>query len=249
MKFPYGVSNFEKLRTEGYFYVDKTRYIEVLEQLAEDHIVILRSRRFGKTLFANMLGWYYDRLHADQFEKIFKGTYIYDHSTPQRSSYMMLTFNFSGINTETLENANQGFLGEVRSSVDVFLGHYSPHFSTEECQEILQKQKPNDIVNELFKKVEKKELGRCVYVIIDEYDHFANNILSQGKEMFKDLVKTDGYVRPYIPEEFPDLVSSSEQHTNADVKGSIHAIPALWKDQQILLYERSAVLYPKAQTQ
>jgi hypothetical protein len=56
MKLPYGIANFEKIRTEGYFYVDKTRYIDILENLPESHIVLLRSRRFGKTLFANMLG-------------------------------------------------------------------------------------------------------------------------------------------------------------------------------------------------
>lgn len=110
MKFPYGNANFEKIRTEGYFYVDKTQYIEVLENLPESHIVILRSRRFGKTLFCNMLGWYYDKLHIDRFEELFHGTYISDHLTPRRNTYMMLTFNFSGLNTQTLENAIESML-------------------------------------------------------------------------------------------------------------------------------------------
>lgn len=197
MKFPYGSSKFDQLRTEGYFYVDKTRYIELLESLPEKHIVILRSRRFGKTLFANMLGWYYDQLHADRFESLFKGTYIYDHPTPKRSSYMLLSFNFSGINTETLENANQGFLTRVRADVRLFMVRYRNHLTKEDLQRVVSRETPNDILYELFETLSEKGLAQCVYIIIDEYDHFANNILSQGKEMFKNLVKTDGYVRPF----------------------------------------------------
>lgn len=197
MKFPYGTSNFEKIRTEGYFYVDKTRYIELLENMPESSVVILRSRRFGKTLFANMLGWYYNQLAAGQFDALFKGTYIHDHPTPKRNAYMILSFNFSGINTQTLENANKGFTNEVHSKVRLFTGRYHKYFSTDERQHILQRETPNDILNALFDDINEKGLGKCLFVIIDEYDHFANNILSQGKEMFKDLVKTDGYVRPF----------------------------------------------------
>ncbi len=61
MKLPYGESSFEKIRTKGYHYVDKTRYIELLETQPESYVMILRSRRFGKTLFCDMLGRYYDR--------------------------------------------------------------------------------------------------------------------------------------------------------------------------------------------
>jgi hypothetical protein len=197
MKLSYGVSSFEKLRSEGYFYVDKTKYMEILENLPESCVVLLRPRRFGKTLFANMLGYYYDRLHPEKFDPLFKGTYIHDHPTPKRNSYMILKFNFSGINTETLQNANEGFMVEVRSRVNVFLGIYSHYFSTDETDRILKQAKPNDMLSDLFSSIEKKQLGKSVYVIIDEYDHFANNILSQGKEMFKDLVRTDGYVRPF----------------------------------------------------
>ena len=59
MKLPYGESSFEKIQSGGYFYVDKTRYIELLETEAESYIIMLRSRRFGKTLFCNMLGCFH----------------------------------------------------------------------------------------------------------------------------------------------------------------------------------------------
>lgn len=197
MKLPYGLSNFEQIRTEGYYYIDKTPYIERLENQPERHLLYLRSRRFGKSLFCNMLEWYYDRRHDHRFAELFKGTYIHDHPTPRRNSYMMLTFDFSGINTQTLENANEGFVQRVKSSLDVFMGFYPDYFSPAESKYILALSKPNDMLSILFDKIRKKGLSKSIYVIIDEYDHFANNILSQGKQMFKDLVKTDGYVRPF----------------------------------------------------
>ncbi len=197
MKLPYGESNFEKIRTGGYHYVDKTRYIEFLETEPKSYVMILRSRRFGKTLFCDMLGCYYDRRHEDRFDELFRGTYIHDHPTPGRNSYMVLTFDFSGINTESLRNANQGFAKVVRGSVDVFMGLYQDHFPPAEQKHILAHSEPNDTLTALFDKIRRKDMGRCVYVIIDEYDHFANNLLSQGKEDFKDLVGTEGYIRPF----------------------------------------------------
>jgi len=197
MKLPYGIANFAKIREEGYFYVDKTRYIEVLENMPESSVVILRSRRFGKTLFANMLSHYYDVQQAGKFEALFRGTYIYDHPTPKHNAYWALYFNFSGITTETLEDANEGFANAVRSQIRLFTGRYKQHFSQTDRKRILQQAKPNEILTALFETLQENGLGRCIYGIIDEYDHFANNILSQGKEMFKDLVRTDGYVRPF----------------------------------------------------
>ena len=197
MKLPYGESSFEKIRTEGYYYVDKTRYLEMLETEPSSYNMMLRSRRFGKTLFCDMLSRYYDRRYEDRFAELFKGAYIYDHPTPNRNSYLVLSFDFSGINTETLRNAAEGFSKVVRGSVDVFMGLYREFFPPAERKHILAQSEPNDILTALFDKIRGRDMGRCVYVIIDEYDHFANNILSQGKENFKDLVGTEGYIRPF----------------------------------------------------
>lgn len=197
MKLPYGLSDFSLLREEGYFYVDKTRYVALLESLPVRHVIFLRPRRFGKTLFANMLGWHYDLNNAQRFEALFKGTHIFDHPTPKRSAYMLLTFNFSGINTETLENANEDFTSKIRNSVHVFINQYLENFTASECRQIIGASRPNEILNGLIETLRGKGTGKKIYAIIDEYDHFSNNILSQGKAIFKELVKTDGYVRPF----------------------------------------------------
>ena len=50
-KLPYGISDYERLVENDYYYVDKTIYIEKLENLAERYIMFLRPRKFGKILF------------------------------------------------------------------------------------------------------------------------------------------------------------------------------------------------------
>ena len=54
-KLPYGISDYERLVENDYYYVDKTMYIEKLENLAERYIMFLRPRKFGKTLFTSTL--------------------------------------------------------------------------------------------------------------------------------------------------------------------------------------------------
>ncbi|MDR2409435.1 MAG: ATP-binding protein [Bacteroidales bacterium] len=65
---PYGNSNFESIRTGNYVYIDKTRYIELLEDEDNKNLFFTRSRKFGKSLFFSMLSNYYDINQADKFE-------------------------------------------------------------------------------------------------------------------------------------------------------------------------------------
>ena len=67
---PYGISNYKTIITEGYAYVDKTMYIRSLEQAGVYHL-FLRPRRFGKSLFTTMLGYYYDIAEKDNFDALF----------------------------------------------------------------------------------------------------------------------------------------------------------------------------------
>ncbi len=71
--------------------------------------MFLRPRKFGKTLFTSTLECYYDKNRADKFEKLFGDTYIGKSPTPNKNRYCVLRFNFSGISTETLEEAIKGF--------------------------------------------------------------------------------------------------------------------------------------------
>ena len=136
-KYPYGISNFETVRTENYYYVDKTEYIEKLEN-DDKYIMVLRPRRFGKSLFLSTLDYYYNKLYANKYEEVFKGTYIYDNPTPLKNKYMVLNLDFSGIDTSTLEETEEVFTEKIKENISAFTEIY-PIFSMQETESIRSK--------------------------------------------------------------------------------------------------------------
>ena len=90
---PYAIADFAILREYGYYYVDKTRYISLLERYSAP--VFLRPRRFGKSLFISTLAYYYDLNEAGRFDSLFGSTYIGSHPTGEQNKYMVLRLDFS----------------------------------------------------------------------------------------------------------------------------------------------------------
>ena len=191
LKMPYGISNYEELVTENYYYVDKTEYIEKLEELPEKRIMFLRPRKFGKTLFTSVLENYYDKNKKDSFEKLYGNTYIGKNTTKLKNSYCILRFNFSGIDTSTEEATIRGFKKEVASSIEVFINRYNLEFHVNKEDEA------ENILDNLFKSFYIQKLQDKIYVIIDEYDHFANELLGFNPEQFRGLVSKNGKVRKW----------------------------------------------------
>ena len=190
-KLPYGISNYEELIEDGYYYVDKTPYIEKLENLPEKKIMFLRPRKFGKTLFTSTLENYYDIKRTDKFEKLFGDTYIGKHPTSLKNSYHILKFNFSGIDTSSEEATIKSFKREVASSIGVFVNRYELDFYINETDEA------EGILDNLIKAFGLQKPEEKIYVIIDEYDHFANELLSFNTGKFKELVSKNGKVRKW----------------------------------------------------
>ena len=190
-KLPYGISDYERLVENDYYYVDKTIYIEKLENIAEPYIMFLRPRKFGKTLFTSVLENYYDLKKADKFEKLYGNTYIGKNPTKLKNTYHILRFNFSGIDTTNEETTILGFKNKVASSIKFFVEKYNLDFfvnSNEEAENIL-----DDLIKAF--KIQKAE--EKIYVIIDEYDHFANELLGFNTNQFKNLVSKNGKVRKW----------------------------------------------------
>ena len=190
-KLPYGISNYEELVEDGYYYVDKTMYIEKLENLAEKRILFLRPRKFGKTLFTSTLENYYDFKKADEFEKLYRNTYIGKNPTKLKNSYHILKFNFSGIDTTNEETTMKGFRKEVASSINVFVQKYGLDFYINTDDEA------ENILDNLIKVFNIQKSKEKIYVIIDEYDHFANELLGFNTNQFKNLVSKNGKVRKW----------------------------------------------------
>ena len=190
-KLPYGISNYEELIEDGYYYVDKTMYIKKLEELAEKRILFLRPRKFGKTLFTSTLENYYDIKKEEKFEKLYGETFIGKNPTKLKNCYHILKFNFSGIDTKSEETTIKGFRKEVSSSIKLFVEKYGIDFFINVDDEA------ENILDNLIKAFGIQKAEEKIYVIIDEYDHFANELLGFNTNQFKNLVSKNGKVRKW----------------------------------------------------
>ena len=190
-KLPYGISNYEELVEDGYYYVDKTMYIEKLENLAEKRILFLRPRKFGKTLFTSTLENYYDILKEEKFEKLYGETYIGKNPTKLKNSYHILKFNFAGIDTTNEETTVKAFKKKTIASINLFVEKYKLDFY------INQDDEAENILDNLIKAFEIQRQNEKIYVIVDEYDHFANELLGFNTNQFKNLVSKNGKVRKW----------------------------------------------------
>ena len=87
------------MRDNGWFYVDKTPFIKLIERETAEHLLFLRPPRFGKSLFLDTVGCYYDKNTTDeQYERWFKDLSIYEHGLREGSharSWHVLHFDFS----------------------------------------------------------------------------------------------------------------------------------------------------------
>ena len=190
-KLPYGISNYQELIEDEYYYVDKTMYIEKLENLAEKRIMFLRPRKFGKTLFTSTLENYYDIKKSDKFEKLFKNTYIGKNPTKLRNTYYILKFNFSGIDTTDNETAMRGFKEKTSITIKGFVEKYGLNFYTNPDLTA------EGLLSDLIEAFKTQKTGEKLYVIIDEYDHFANELLGFNTNQFKNLVSKNGKIRKW----------------------------------------------------
>ena len=190
-KLPNGTSSYEKIIRENRIYVDKTMYIEKIENLSDSSIMFLRPRKFGKTLFTSTLECYYDILKEDKFGELFKDTYIGKNPTVNKNSYHILRFNFSGICTNTIEEAIKGFREKVDLGINRFVNDYVIEFYNN------PEQSTEGLLGSLFEAFRFQKQGEKIYVIIDEYDHFANELLGFRTDEFKNLVSKNGKIRKW----------------------------------------------------
>ncbi len=191
---PYGMADFRAIRREGYLYVDKTRFVRELEN--ERHVFFLRPRRFGKTCWVSILEHYYDRTRKDGFEALFAGTDIGREPTANCSRYAVLRLNFSafGKRLETLEERFEEYChtrlrGMLEANADLF--------PEKLAQRILAPPTMGGRLNELF--LHSERLGVRLYVLIDEYDNFANTILAgEGVAAYHAVTHGSGFFRDFF---------------------------------------------------
>ena len=190
LKIPYGLSNFKQVISEGYVYVDKTAYIAQLEE-AGRYQILLRPRRFGKSLLLSAMEYYYDSAYQADFEALFSQLHIGKHPTPLKSSYQVLFMEFSGISTESEAAIYRAFNTKVRLALELFLERY--HYPQDVVDSIGLCESPHEKMEAFFKAI----IGQKILLLIDEYDHFANAILADDLKLFQSIVGKGGFVRSF----------------------------------------------------
>ena len=122
---PDSISDFELIRNRNLAYIDKTRFIKEYEDLDTYVSLLLRPRRFGKTMFTEILSYYYDKASQPVADKLFKGTWIAAHPTELKNSYHVLKFDFSGIRTaDSVTDAINSFMEQIVAGIADFYTAY-----------------------------------------------------------------------------------------------------------------------------
>ena len=190
---PYGNSDFETIRRANKYYVDKTMFIPALEKY--DYQMFLRPRRFGKSLLLNMLAAYYDIAYKDSFDALFGDLAIGKNPTINHNSYLILKFNFSAVDPDP-EKVNTSFNDLVLQGLTKFCIKYKDLLPEGTAALIGSQKESNTAYTILSDTVQLA--GHHIYVLIDEYDNFANTMLADNENNYNTLTHGDGFFRLFF---------------------------------------------------
>ena len=174
-KIPYGVINWAEIVRECLF-VDNTAYIRELEKCKTP--VFLRPKRFGKSVVCSMLAHYYDVGLKDRFDELFGMTDIGRNPTPLRNSFLVLQFDFSTVQVGTLAQIERNFWENVKGAVGSFAVRYG---KLADWSKVHTATGPADCIDKVREVIRDNGLPP-LYVIIDEYDNFTNELVVSGRD-------------------------------------------------------------------
>ena len=195
VKLPVGIENFKEIRSNGYYYVDKTKLIEQLFDSRGKVNLFTRPRRFGKTLNMSMLQYFFE---IGTEPELFNGLYISKNKNicnEHMGKYPVIFVTLKGIEGLSFDEAKKRFIGLIKREAERF---YFLSDSTalhdidkEKYNRLLQMTESEDdsyvftsslrALSELLcKHFEKKTV-----ILIDEYDVPLDKAFQHGyyKEM------------------------------------------------------------------
>ena len=194
LKFPYGLRNFYDLITENYFYVDRTAHIRVIEDFGRE-LIFLRPRRFGKSLLLSMLENYYDIAKADEFERLFGHLAIGKNPTPRHNRYFVMTWDFSLVKAQgDITVIEKALYDHVNNAIDEFATRYENWLKRKIRID------PNNAISSFESLLTAvKQSGHRLYLLIDEYDNFANELMighhKETPSRYETLLSGEGIVK------------------------------------------------------
>lgn len=194
-KVPYGIANYAELVCKNSYFVDKTAYIAKLEGI--ENAVFLRPRRFGKSLLCTTLHSYYDVAQAGDFDELFGHTWIGQHPTPSHNQYIIIHFDFSPVSIgKTIEEIEQSFRAQCNVKLEMLRYYYEPLLDG--LPTMSENAPVADNLEKFLAFVANKRLPR-VYIIIDEYDNFANQLITSYRDhLYRELTADTSFLKAFF---------------------------------------------------
>ena len=194
LKIPYGISDFRRIRNEGYYYVDKTQFLAQMES-RNSFIFFVRPRRFGKSLFLSMMECYYDLNEKKNFKKLFGGLWLGSHPTENANRFMILKLDFSKVGG-TGEVLQTSFERHIDDQLAAMVARYADKFDAK----FLDSFSGLHVESKLAAVVNRARLiGIPLYLIIDEYDNFTNQMIrATGVKDYRDITHGAGFYRNWF---------------------------------------------------
>ena len=141
-----------------------------------------------------MLETYYDIYEKENFDKYFGDLYIGKNKTPKANSLLILSISFADVVSDQGEaKLIESFDNIVSYEINTCIKKYSDILNTKELPE----NQKTAIFAVRFLRSIAKPVNAKILLLIDEYDNFANNIMTYDKDLYYTLTHRDGYVKTF----------------------------------------------------
>ena len=216
LKLPVGIENFEEIRRNRFYYVDKTKLIEQLVETGGKVTLFTRPRRFGKTLNMSMLRSFFE-MGSDA--SLFDGLYIAENKAlceEYMGKYPVIFLSLKSVEGLTFEDARYRMIELISIEAERF-GFLadSEHLSENERERYKAMISLHNGTNAMDEKVLisslrilsqllYKHFGKKTVILIDEYDvpldkafqnGFYQEMVSLIRGLFGMALKTNDYLQ------------------------------------------------------
>ena len=204
---PTGIEDFKEIRTDGYYYVDKTALIEQVLDKRSKVTLFTRPRRFGKTLNMSMLRYFFE---TGTDSKLFNGLYISQNAElceKYMGKYPVIAISLKGVDADSYTKAKAQIIKiinrEARRHRLLLKSEKLDSFDKELLTQLLSRNMEEDTITSSLQELTElleAHFSKNVVVLIDEYDvplakayenGYYNEMVLLIRNLFGNVLKTN----------------------------------------------------------
>ena len=209
LKLPVGIDNFEKIRRNNFYYIDKTKLVEQALHNWSEVTLFTRPRRFGKTLGMSMLRSFFE-IGTDK--SLFDGLYISQNKAlcdEHMGKYPVIFLTLKGVEGLTFADAKMMLKSILSTEMDRHYYLKTSDALTDEDKAYFVKMLTgtDENINDSLRKLSQllyKHYGKKAVILIDEYDvpldkayqnGYYHEMVSLIRGLFGQALKTNDYLQ------------------------------------------------------